>query len=169
MLSNHRLPHLKWRTLEKEAQGLIYGAILVLSLLMAIESYVDRPFRPALILFGSVLAMALARALASLISRALETGERMLRFSALRAAWKGSHPVLFASLLPSCLMLASGYGWLSYEAALLCSQLYCILVLVVFGARVGWVIGHGPLLPIAGAFFAGGFGAFLAILKYALH
>ena len=79
MLTHHRLPHLKWRTLEKEAQGLIYGAILVLSLLMAIESNIDRPFRPALILFGSVLAMALARALASLISHALETGERMLR------------------------------------------------------------------------------------------
>lgn len=169
MLKIDRVPHLKWQTLERESQGLIYGAILVLSLLMAIEAQPGRPFRPALILFGSVLAMALARALAALISHALETGERMLRFKALRAAWTGSHPVLFAVLLPSALMFASGYGWLSLEQAVLISQLYCILVLVIFGARVGWVIGHGPLLPIAGALFAGGFGACLAILKYALH
>ncbi|MEO1660320.1 MAG: hypothetical protein AAFR51_04985 [Pseudomonadota bacterium] len=169
MLTHYRLPHLKWRILEKEAQGLIYGAILVLSLLMAIEVDQDRPFRPALILLGSVLAMALARALAALISHALDTGERMLRVSAIRSAWKGSHPVLFAALLPSGLMLVSGYGWLSLEAAILASQLYCILVLVIFGARVGWVIGHGPLLPIAGALFAGGFGALLAIMKYLLH
>ncbi len=169
MPTHHRLPHLKWRTLEKEAEGLIYGAILVLSLLMAIESNIDRPFRPAIILFGSVLAMALARALAALISHALETGERMLRLSALGAAWKGSHPILFAAILPSFLMLASGYGLLSLEAAILNSQLYCILIMVIFGARVGWVIGHGPLLPIAGALFAGGFGTFLAVLKYVLH
>ncbi|GGD02452.1 hypothetical protein [Aquisalinus flavus] len=169
MLPKHSLPPLKWRTLEKEAQGLIYGAILVLSLLMAIEAYSGRPFRPALILFGSVLAMALARALAALISNGLETGERLFRVSALRAAWTGSHPVLFASLLPSGLMLASSFGWLSLENAILTSQLYCILVLVIFGARVGWVIGHGPLLPIAGAFFAGGVGVLLAVMKYILH
>lgn len=169
MLSRHRVPHLRWRTVEKEAQGLIYGAILVLSLLMAIEADAGRPFRPALILLGSVLAMALARALAALISHSLDTAERMLRVTALRSAWKGSHPVLFAALLPSGLMLVSGYGWLSLEAAILASQLYCILVLLMFGARVGWVIGHGPLLPVAGALFAGGFGALLAIMKYLLH
>ncbi|HAJ45637.1 MAG TPA: hypothetical protein DCL54_03535, partial [Alphaproteobacteria bacterium] len=62
--------------------GLIYGAILVLSILMALDLQPDAPFKPAIILFGSVLAMTLARALAALLSHAAETGERIMNAAA---------------------------------------------------------------------------------------
>lgn len=164
-----QLPRLRWQTLERESFGLIYGAIMVLSLLMAFADQPDAPFKPAAVLFGSVLAMTLARALAALISQSIETGERMLRVCALRAAWSGSHPILFVAHLPTALFLASGQGWLALETAVLVSQLFCILILVVFGARVGWVISHGLLLPVGGALFAGGLGSGLAMMKYVLH
>lgn len=169
MAIHAHIPRLRWATLEREAFGLIYGAIMVLSLLMALSPQPVAPFKPAIVLFGSVLAMTLARALAALIAHSIETGERMLRVSALREAWRGSHPILFVAQLPTALFVASGLGWLSLETAMLLSQLFCILILVIFGARVGWVISHGPWLPILGALFAGGLGSALALLKYAIQ
>lgn len=164
-----QLPRLRWQTLEREAFGLIYGAIMVLSILMALNEQPDGPFKPAAVLFGSVLAMTLARALAALISHSIETGERMLRIPAARAAWRGSHPILTVAHVPTALFIASGLGWISLEAAVLFSQSLCILILVIFGARVGWVISHGPFLPVAGALFAGGLGSGLALMKYVLQ
>ncbi len=163
------IPRLKWQTLEREAFGLIYGAIIVLSLLMALSPEPVAPFKPAAVLFGSVLAMTLARALAALIAHSIETGERMLRFPAMREAWRGSHPILFVAHLTTALFVASGLGWLSLGTAMLVSQLFCILILVIFGARVGWVISHGASLPVLGALFAGGLGSALALLKYAIQ
>lgn len=163
------IPRLKWQTLEREAFGLIYGAIIVLSLLMALSPEPVAPFKPAAVLFGSVLAMTLARALAALIAHSIETGERMLRFPAMREAWRGSHPILFVAHFPTALFLASGLGWLSLEMAMVLSQLFCILILVIFGARVGWVISHGAGLPVLGALFAGGLGSALALLKYVIQ
>lgn len=163
------VPRLRWATLEREAFGLIYGAIIVLSLLMALAPEPVAPFKPAIVLFGSVLAMTLARALAALIAHSIETGERMMRMSAIRSAWRGSHPILFVAHLPTALFMASGLGWILPEAAMLISQLFCILILVIFGARVGWVISHGPWLPLLGALFAGGLGSALALLKYAIQ
>ena len=164
-----QLPRLRWQTLEREAFGLIYGAIMVLSILMAFAEQPAGRFKPAVVLFGSVLAMTLARALAALISHSIETGERMLRVSAMRAAWRGSHPIMTVAHLPTVLFLASGFGWISLQSAVLVSQLFCILILVVFGARVGWVVSRGPWLPVVGALSAGGLGAGLAMLKYVLH
>ncbi|MEL6245736.1 MAG: hypothetical protein AAFQ85_10340 [Pseudomonadota bacterium] len=169
MAIHAHIPHLRWATLEREAFGLIYGAIIVLSLLMALSPQPVAPFKPAAVLFGSVLAMTLARALAALIAHSIETGERMLRVSALREAWRGSHPILFVAHLPTALFIASGLGWLPLQTAMLVSQLFCILILVIFGARVGWVISHGPWLPVLGALFAGGLGSALALLKYAMQ
>lgn len=169
MVLHAQLPRLRWRTLEREAFGLIYGAIMVLSLLMAFAEEPATRFKPAIVLFGSVLAMSFARALAALISHAIDTGERMLRLEAVREAWRGSHPILFVAHLPTALFLASGLGLLSLQTAILSAQLFCILILVVFGARVGWVISHGPWLPVAGALFAGTLGSSLAALKYILH
>jgi len=163
------IPRLRWASLEREAFGLIYGAIIVLSLLMALSPEPVTPFKPAAVLFGSVLAMTLARALAALIAHSIETGERMLRLAAMREAWRGSHPILFVAHLPTALFLASGLGWLSLGMASVVSQLFCILILVIFGARVGWVISHGPWLPILGALFAGGLGSALALLKYVIQ
>ena len=169
MAIHAHIPRLRWASLEREAFGLIYGAIIVLSLLMALSPQPVAPFKPAAVLFRSVLAMTLARALAALIAHSIETGERMLRIPALREAWRGSHPILFVAHLPTALFVASGLGWLSLETAMFVSQFFCILILVIFGARVGWVISHGTLLAVLGALFAGGLGSALALAKYAIQ
>lgn len=162
-------PHLRWQPVEKAAFGLIYGAILVLSLLMAFGDTPKAPFEPALVLFGSVLAVTLAKAFSELLSHGIETGERILTRKAFLTAWRHSHPTLTVANVPTVLFVAAGLGWLSMETATTLAQAFCVAILTELGARVGWVINHSWWPPIGGAVFAGGLGSALAALKYASH
>ena len=67
-------PHLGWGPVHRASFGLIYGAILVLSLLMAMHEVRGGPFEAALVLFGSVLAVTLAKIFAEVLAHAMETG-----------------------------------------------------------------------------------------------
>lgn len=162
-------PHLAWGPVHRASFGLIYGAILVLSLLMAMDEPRGGPFEAALVLFGSVLAVTFAKIFAEILSHAMETGERILTRTAFRTAWAHSHPTLTVANVPTAFFVAAGLGWLDLGAASAISQLFCISILVVLGARVGWVIDHSWWLPIAGALFAGSVGIGLAAMKYAIH
>ncbi len=161
--------HLGWQRLEKAAFGFIYGAIMVLSLLMALGDTPEAPFEPALVLFGSVLAVTLAKAFSELLSHGIETGERILTSKAFGTAWRHSHPTLTVANVPTVLFLAAGLGVLSMQTATMLSQAFCIVILIVLGGWVGWVIRHNWWLPIGGALFAGCVGLALAALKYAIH
>lgn len=169
MLRHGSHPHLAWGPVHRASFGLIYGAILVLSLLMAMDEVRDGPFEAALVLFGSVLAVTLAKIFAEVLSHAMETGERILTRKAFGTAWSHSHSTLLVANVPTTIFIAAGLGWLDLGTATALAQLFCILVLVVLGARVGWVIKHSWWLPIAGALFAGSVGFGLAALKYAIH
>lgn len=162
-------PHLAWGPVHRASFGLIYGAILVLSLLMAMDEVRDGPFEAALVLFGSVLAVTLAKIFAEVLSHSMETGERILTRKAFGAAWQHSHSTLLVANVPTAFFVLAGLGWLGVETATGLAQLFCVLVLVVIGARVGWVINHSWWLPIAGALFAGSVGVGLAAMKYAIH
>lgn len=162
-------PHIGWSPLERSAFGLIYGAILVLSTLMAMGGTPAAPFEPALVLFGSVLAVTLAKAFAELLSHAIETGERLLTWRAIGAAWRHSHPTLTVANIPTAVFVAAGLGLITMDAATTASQLFCVLILIAFGGRVGWVINHTWWLAAAGAVFAGSVGTALAAMKYAIH
>jgi hypothetical protein len=162
-------PRSSWRTLDKIAAGLVYGAIVVLSLVMALGDETASPFKMAIVLFGSVLAITLARMFSELLSHALETGERMPTRAVVFARWRNAHPALSVANLPSVLFLAAGLGWMPVEWAVTASQAYCILILVAFGARVGWVVSRRPLISLAGAACAGGLGFALATLKYTVQ
>jgi hypothetical protein len=124
--------------------------------------------RAAAILFGSVLAVTLAKAFAELLAHALETGERVTR-RGWRVAWRHSTPTLAVVNLPTLLFIMAGLGWITVETAVQLAQVVCIVVLMVVGARVGWVIDKRPLPAFAGMLFAGGIGLALALLKYLIH
>jgi hypothetical protein len=157
-----------WQALDKASFGLIYGAIMVLSILMALDHQPSAPYRPAIILFGSMLAMTLARALAALLSHGLETGEKIMNVAAFRAAWSGSHPILTVAIVPTAFCIVAGLGWVNVVMAFFLSQFYCVVLLAIMGARTGWIISGGIWHPFMGALSAGGFGSSLAAMRYAL-
>ena len=70
-----------WNRFDRAAFGIIYGAITVLSILIAAGHHPQPPFETAAVLFGSVLAITLAKAFAEMMAHALETGERITRAS----------------------------------------------------------------------------------------
>lgn len=168
-MHNLHTPHIGWQPVERAAFGLIYGAIIVLSLLMALGETPEAPFEPAVVLFGSVLAVTLAKAFSELLSHGMETGERILTRKAFGTAWSHSHPTLLVANVPTLLFVFVGLGWLGLDLAMTLSQGFCVIILVLLGARVGWVIGHDWWLPIGGGLFAGAVGSALAVLKYAIH
>jgi hypothetical protein len=59
--------------------GVIYGAIMMLSVLLSLGAHPFNPLGIAVILFGSVLAIAMARAFAGVMAHSIETGERITR------------------------------------------------------------------------------------------
>lgn len=154
--------------MDKAAFGIIYGAVMVLSILLAQGSHPTPPLETAVVLFGSVLAITLAKAFAELLSHALDTRQRMTRGS-WRNAWQHSTPTLAVANVPTALFLAASQNWIGADAALLLSQVLCVTLLAVLGGRAGWVL-DGRLFPaILGAFFAGGIGLLLSIVKHVIH
>lgn len=147
---------------------MIYGAITVLGILMAAGSHPGRPFETAAILFGSVLAITLAKAFAELMAHAIESGERITRH-AWRAAWRHSSPTLAVANLPSLLFVAAAVGWLPLELSVLLSHSFCAALLFVLGARAGWVIDGGFVPAALGGLFAGGVGVALSLMKLLIH
>lgn len=157
-----------WARLDKAAFGIIYGAVMVLSILMAAGDHPEAPVETAVVLFGSVLAITLAKSFAELMAHALDSGDRITRH-AWGAAWHHSSPTLAVANLPTLFFLVAGAGGVSAEVASLLSQAVCVALLAVLGARVGWVI-DGRITPaFLGGLFAGGIGLALAAMKVAIH
>lgn len=165
----HPMQHPNWKPIDQAAVGLIYGAILVLSLLMALEEAAGAPLRPAIVLFGSVVAVTLAKAFSELLAHAIQSHERILTPRAWVVAWRGSHSTLIVANLPTLVIVAAGLGWIDFSSAVAVSQAFCVSILVILGARVGWAINPTSWLPFGGAAFAGGIGSALAAMKHAIH
>ncbi|KUF10804.1 hypothetical protein [Pseudoponticoccus marisrubri] len=157
-----------WGRLDKAAFGIIYGAIMVLAILLAQGSHPAPPQETAVVLFGSVLAITLAKAFAEFLGHALETTERLTR-QGWRAAWAHSTPTLAVANVPTALFLAAWAGWIGPQTALVASQLHCVALLAVLGARAGWVLDHRVVPALLGALFVGGIGGLLSIVKYLIH
>lgn len=158
-----------WKLIDQAALGLIYGAILVLSMLMPLQEAHTKPHRPAIVLLGSVLAVTSAKAFSEVLSHAIETQERILTRRAWLAAWRHSQATVAVAIVPTLFLVGAAIGRMNFAFSVAVSQVFCVAVLVVMGARVGWAIQPNSWLPVGGAAFAGGIGSALAALKYALH
>jgi hypothetical protein len=163
-----RAEKLGWQRLDKAAFGIIYGTIIVLSILLAQGNHPTTPLETAAVLFGSVLAITLAKAFAEFLGHALEAKQPMTRHS-WRTAWRHSTPTLAVANLPTALFLAAWLGWIRTQTALVSSQVLCVALLAALGARAGWVLDHRVLPAVLGALFVGGIGLFLSVVKYVIH
>jgi hypothetical protein len=157
-----------WGRLDAASFGIIYGSIVVLALLMAIGSHPDTPLTSAAVLFGSVLAVALAEAFAEVMSNAIAKGERITR-QAMFVSWQHTSEVLIAANVPTLLFVASAMEFWSVETSIILSQLYCTALLMLVGGRVGWRLDRSLLSAILGSLFTGVVGAALAIMKFVIH
>lgn len=168
-MQKHTVLQPDWNRIDQAALGLIYGSITVLSLLLALEEAPATPHRPAIVLFGSVFAVTLAKVFSEVLAHAVQTHERILTRTAWTTALRGTRPILAVANMPTIVILAAGFGWISFAFAVSLSQVFCVVVLVLLGIRIGWAIHPKSWLPLGGAIFVGGIGSALAALKFVIH
>lgn len=154
--------------LDEAAFGIVYGSISVLAVLVLVHPPVEDPARQALILFGSVLAMAMAKAYAELCQHMVRSGQRA-RWSDVREIWSHSQTVLLAANGPAFVLLLAAAGLLTPDLALLAAHGLAIALLVWFGGRIGWRIGATVRSAALGAGLTGGIGLLLSALKALAH
>lgn len=157
----------RWSRLDRASFGLIYGSITVLSLVMAMGPTGQSPLRMAGVLFGSVLAITLAKAFAMVMEDTL-TGRHDPR-PTFAEAWRHSRPTLVAANMPALIIAAAGFGLLTVDLAILLAQAVAVALLGLVGGRVGWVVGQRVRSALLGALFTGGIGAALATMKHLMH
>ncbi len=158
----------RWQALDDGAFGVIYGSITVLSLLLAFDAHPESPLRMAVILLGSVTAILLSKAFAEVMAEAIRLGRRPLRHD-FREAWVHVRTALVAANTPALLFGLAAIGVLTGPMAMIVAEGFCILMLMIVGARVDWVVERRVLPAVAGAAFVGGVGAMLGLLKLFLH
>lgn len=156
------------RAMDEASFGIIYGAVTVLSLLMPFEAHPASPVRVAVILFGAVTAILMSKVFAEVMAGAIHTGEKPAR-QHIRQAWHHSRAALVAANVPAAIMLGTAFGWIGFAAAVALAQAFCVLLLMIFGARVGWVVDRTPASAALGALCAGGLGGLLSAAKYLFH
>lgn len=157
-----------WAKIDAASFGMIYGSVTVLGLLMAMEAHPDEPLVSAASLFGSVLAISMAKAFADVMSTAIGTRQKITR-KMLASSWHHARDTLVAANLPTLFFLAAALGVWSVALAVALSQLYCTVLLMLVGARVGWRVDGSVLSALLGTVFAGGVGLALALLKVLIH
>lgn len=157
-----------WARVDASAFGMIYGSVTALGLLMAMEAHPDSPLMAAIVLFGTVLAISMAKAFADIMSTAIDAGQRISR-KQLAESWHHSRDTLVAANLPTHFFLASVFELWPVTTAVSLSQIYCIVLLMLVGARVGWRADGRVLSGVLGAVVAGAVGVALAVMKFVIH
>jgi hypothetical protein len=157
-----------WQRLDEAMHGLIYGTVMVMAVLLAMGAHPEHPVTMAIVLFGSVLAITLAKAFAEVMAETVKAESRSHPPS-FRSAWQHSRPTLVAANLPTLLILLASVGVVSVEQSIALAQGICILYLLGLGGRMGWVARRTWRAVVLGALFSGGIGVALAAAKYLLH
>ncbi|MEO0677529.1 MAG: hypothetical protein AAFZ02_08235, partial [Pseudomonadota bacterium] len=140
----------------------------VMALLMAIHPPVEDPGKKALLVFGTVCVVAVAKAYAELCERMLKSGAAA-RWSDVKAVWHHSQTVLLAGNGPTLAFLFAALGVISPDLALSLAQVLAIGLLSWFGGRIGWRVRGSVQSMVAGAVLTGGLGLLITSLKFLLH
>ena len=156
------------RHIDDAAFGFVYGSITVMAFLMAVHRPIEEPGRLALVLFGTVVAVAVAKAYAEICERTLQSGNAA-DWAAIRASWQHTQTVLLAANGPALALALSAAGLWDPEFAFALAQLFAIGALSYFGARIGWRVRRRIGSAIVGASVTGGLGLSISLLKHTMH
>ncbi len=154
--------------IDEAAFGVVYGSVAVMAFLMAKHPPVEDPGRVALLLFGSVFAVAVAKAYAEICERMLKSGSPATWADA-RAVWGHSRTVLLAANGPTLAFALAALGLYSADTALILAQIVAIGLLSWFGGRIGWRIRGTVSGLVFGAVLTGGLGLLVSLLKVLAH
>ncbi|MEO1424122.1 MAG: hypothetical protein AAFV09_13260 [Pseudomonadota bacterium] len=156
------------RRVDDAAFGAIYGAITVMGILAATDPATLNPLAMAGLLFTSVLAVALAKAYATMAATALKTN-RSANWASVSSAWAHSRTVLLAVNVPTLVMVLSAARILDRASALFLAQVSALGLLIFYGARIGFRLSRTLFAACLGGAFTGAIGLAISLLKNLLH
>jgi hypothetical protein len=146
----------------------IYGSLTVMAVVIAMEDHPPPSLSAAARLFGVTVAIAAAKAYAELIADTLTRG-RKLNAEEGRGLLHKVSPILFGAQAPTVVFLMSAFGWFSVETAIQVSRLLVLMLLFVYGLRVGQVLHKTRFVQIASGLAIMSAGAVIAFMNFRFH
>jgi hemolysin III len=146
----------------------IYGLISVLAVLLIMEEHPPTAWKAAGILFGTVLALAMAETYSAAIAETI-AGQRRLDRQEIMEIWHDTRPILLTANLPTLVILLSGAGLYSMQAALIIARSAIYLTLFVFGLQVGHLFHASRWRIWLSGLFTAGIGVLIGLMKFLLH
>jgi hypothetical protein len=146
----------------------VYGAILVLALLLALQQHPPGPFHAALLVAGTILTVLAAETYADLLGVETDLGrpptreqrqEKLRELAVVTGAAEG--PVL--------VLVLAGLGLMDEQLAFQIAVGITILLLFLAGFLARWLAGRSLWASLQSSGIVGGLGIALAIFKHFAH
>jgi hypothetical protein len=146
----------------------VYGAILVLALLLALQQHPPGPFHAAILVAGTILAVLAAEAYADLLGAEVDVGRPPSRAER-REKIRELAVVTGAAEGPVLMLVLAGLGLIDTELAFRLAVGITIGLLFLVGFLARWLAGRSLAASLQSSFLIGGLGVALAVLKHFAH
>lgn len=146
----------------------VYGAILVLALLLALQQHPPGPWNAAVLVGGTLLAVLAAETYADILGMEVDQGRPATREER-QAKWRELGVVMVAAEGPVLVFVLAGLGVLDEDLAFRLAVWITIGVLFTEGFLARWLAGRSLLASLTSACVVGGIGVGLAVLKHLAH
>ena len=146
----------------------IYGSIVVLALLLALENHPPPPLQAAIVVGGTVLAVLAAEAYAENLGAELTLGRRLTRTER-RTRFRELGAMTVSAEAPVAILLLSAAGVLDQETAFRLARWSTLTLLLVGGYLARRVAGTSRLSAAGSGLLVSGIGVLISVLKSWLH
>jgi hypothetical protein len=146
----------------------VYGAILVLALLLALQQHPTGPFHAALLVAGTILAVLAAEAYADLLGLEIDRGGPPTREQR-RDKIRELAVVTGAAEGPVLVLVLAGFGVIGEARAFRLAVGITIALLFLAGFLARWLAGRSLWASLQSSLVAGGLGVGLAVFKHFVH
>lgn len=146
----------------------VYGAILVLALLLALQQHPPGPFHAALLVAGTILAVLAAETYADLLGVEVDMGRPPTRDQR-REKLRELAVVTGAAEGPVLVLVLAGLGLMDKQLAFQVAVWITIGLLFLAGFLARWLSGRSFWASLQSSCAVGGLGIALAIFKQLAH
>jgi hypothetical protein len=152
----------------RDVARVIYGAVIGLALVVALEDHPPPASRAASALLATALAVSLAEVYSEAIGGEART-HRRLRTAELRRLLREAAPVGLGAAFPAVFFLLAGLGVLEVDLAFTLSKWTGLGLICLYGFLGARLAGAGAAVAVVQATGVGAIGGLLIVLKALLH
>jgi hypothetical protein len=146
----------------------VYGAIVVLALLLAMQDHPPGPLAAAALVAGTVTAILAAEAYAEILGEEIDRHERLTRQQRLHKL-RELASMSVAAEWPIAFLVLGGAGVLEDETAFRLARWVALALLFIYGFVAARMTGRSVSAALRSAVALGSIGVLLALLKSLVH